>query len=315
MSYITNYTFNNSGTTVDIGTIFCDLTNNQTVSGKKQFSKDISLNGNVTINTVGASFTVSGNLTVGNLNAINNLYINGSVVATQSYISGLNYLTTSAANSTYAIVGSNNTFTGRQKFNIVACSNLITSGKGLRMTSGGPGTFDGGLTITSGSITLCSSPSLTYTTQPTIDLTFMGGTATGKTGYTFGTSFTFMNFTVVNNTTVNIASVVVPSPGTYLFVAYVGLTMGGGGGGTFWYNFGIGSGTTDATMYFWLSYFEYISFGNVQTYPVHTAPFIYTISTANTTIYLNAKAYGIDSLSLPAGNISTYGSLTAVRLS
>jgi hypothetical protein len=87
MSYATKHYFVNSGNQVDIGAVFCDLTNSQTIGGKKQFSNDVSLNGNVTVNTAGTTFVVTGNVTVGNLNATTNMYINGSAVATQSYVS------------------------------------------------------------------------------------------------------------------------------------------------------------------------------------------------------------------------------------
>jgi hypothetical protein len=51
MSITTNYTFKNAANaTVDIGTIFCDLTNDQTIGGNKTFSNQINVTGANVIN-------------------------------------------------------------------------------------------------------------------------------------------------------------------------------------------------------------------------------------------------------------------------
>ena len=114
MSYNTKLYFNNSGNQVDIGSVFCDLTNNQTVGGTKTFSSDATFTSNVTINTAGKTLTV-GNLAVttltGNPNFSGTPTISSNAIATQSYVTGLGYLTTSTASSTYAPLNSPN-FTG-----------------------------------------------------------------------------------------------------------------------------------------------------------------------------------------------------------
>jgi hypothetical protein len=51
MSITTNYTFKNAANaTVDIGTIFCDLINDQTIGGNKTFSNQINITGTNVIN-------------------------------------------------------------------------------------------------------------------------------------------------------------------------------------------------------------------------------------------------------------------------
>jgi hypothetical protein len=308
MTYTTTYSFNNSGSTVDIGTVFCDLNSDQTLAGKKQFSSDVSLNGNVTVNTSNTSFTVSGNVTVGNLNTNNNMYINGSQVATQSYITGLNYLSISVANATYATISGNNTFTAQQNFSFLTCTGGIDGTNGIHIY-GGMTTLDGGLNVTSGSVSMCATPILTYTTKPSIDITSMGGTISNARSYSNGN--TLVDFTVIN-----IASVNITSPGTYLFILHTGIGMpdsAAGAGGAFWYNFGIGTAVSDSAMIYWSTYYEYIAFGNGPTYPIHSEIYTYTVQSSQT-IYMNGLAYGIDSVKIPKGNVFAYGTLTAVRL-
>ena len=166
MSYNTKLYFNNSGNQVDIGGVFCDLTNNQTIAGKKQFSNDVSLNGNVTVNTAGTTFVVTGNVTLGNLNATTNMYINGSAVATQSYV------TTSINNlniGNYATLASP-TFTGTPQ-------------------APTPGTADNGTTIATtafvksqGYATL-ASPTFTGTPQAPTPGTADNGTTIATTAF------------------------------------------------------------------------------------------------------------------------------------
>jgi hypothetical protein len=303
MSYNTNYTFKNSGVSVDIGTVFCDLTNNQTVSGKKQFSSDVSLNGNVTLNTVGTSLVVSGNVTVGNLNANNNLYINGSAVATQSYVLGLGYVNVSTASTTYASLSVTNTFGGTQTFTDISCSSTIGGGNRLRVTSGMT-TLDGGINVTGGNIYMCATPKLSYTTIPNTVLT-------GMWGITSNTQSTDIRIT--EDVTVNITSVYIPSPGTYLFNIRPIVSMDGGGGGPFWYNYSLAYDAAGNSTMVWLNHYEYIAYGNGPSYPIHNSPYVVTFSQAKT-IYLNAYVHGTNSAGFASSLLYTKGTLTAIRL-
>jgi hypothetical protein len=100
-SYVTKY--NNStitGTNLDIGTLFCDLSHDQTINGTKTFA-DVTISGNLVVNnvntyngghhanfedvTAGNDLTVNGNLTAntaGKIANFNNINVNGAFTGT-----------------------------------------------------------------------------------------------------------------------------------------------------------------------------------------------------------------------------------------
>jgi hypothetical protein len=100
-------------------------------------------------------------------------------------------------------------------------------------------------------------------------------------------------------------------PGTFLITVYVGLGINTGGGGPFWFNFGVGTSSDANWDIFKQAHYEYISFGNGPSYPIHSGSFVVQFSGPKP-LYLTLLCYGIDSL--PTNSIQGYGYMTVVRL-